>query len=225
MLVLAIADGAGSAALGDVGASVAVRSAVAAVTSQDGRLPLSCDETAWRSCLSDILFVTRDAVEAEARAHGASFHDLATTLALVVATGSCVAALHLGDGAVIIHDTGGELIALTTPQVGEYLNETTFLSSPDAVDTARISIWHGSVRHICVMSDGLQMLALRIPEGIPHGPFFKPLFRFIEQMSDETTAQEQFAAFLSSSRIAERTDDDVTLCLAAHRPAECETSP
>ena len=68
--------------------------------------------------------------------------------------------------------------------------------------------------HIAILSDGLQMLALKIPEYMPHAPFFSPLFRFVAEVTDETEAKEQLEAFLRSPRVRKRTDDDLTLLLA-----------
>jgi len=51
--------------------------------------------------------------------------------------------------------------------------------------------------------------------GSPFAPFFLPLFRFIASEPDAAAAQEQLTAFLSSPRVQERSDDDITLALAA----------
>jgi hypothetical protein len=213
-LVLAVADGAGSAQLAEVGASVAVRSAVEAVAARWGDMPDSCDADAWRVGLTEALHTTQEALAAEARSQDANLRDLASTLLLTVATADCIATLHLGDGAAVLQDMGDRCLALTTPQIGEYLNETSVITDPDAHDHARIAVHPGPVQYLCLLSDGLQMLALSMPQGTPHAPFFTPLFQFIDQMKDEATTQEQLTAFLTSPRITERTDDDVTLCLA-----------
>jgi len=54
-----------------------------------------------------------------------------------------------------------------------------------------------------------------MPSGEPHQPFFSPLFRFVAQVTDETVAQEELMEFLQSPRVTQRTDDDLTLLLAA----------
>ena len=143
---------------------------------------------------------------------------LATTLILLVATPVLVAAAQVGDGAVVVGDGGSDLIALTTPQSGEYLNETTFLTAPDALDTAQINVWHGVPGYVAAFSDGLQMLALQMPAGTPHAPFFVPLFQFVARLTDAAAAQEQLTAFLRSPRLRTRVDDDVTLLIAARHP-------
>ena len=42
-------------------------------------------------------------------------------------------AAHVGDGATVIADETGKLIGLTSPPVGEYINETTFITSAEAL--------------------------------------------------------------------------------------------
>ena len=155
----------------------------------------------------------REAVEGEAAALGAPVHDLATTLILVVATRDEVAAVQVGDGATVVRDAAGALHALTTPNLGEYINQTVFVSAPDAVDAARVERWRGAATHVAAFTDGLQMLALVMPAGTPHAPFFHPVFRFASAAGDARRAEAQLEEFLAGPRVAARTDDDVTLLL------------
>jgi hypothetical protein len=155
------------------------------------------------------------AIEAEAPVRDVKIRDLATTLILLMAAPELVAAAQVGDGATVLGDHEGEIVALTTPQNGEYINETTFLISPGALETVQVKVWRGAAAHVAAFSDGLQMLALKMPEGIPHAPFFSPLFRFVATMTNQIEAQEQLASFLRSPRVRARADDDLTLLLAA----------
>ncbi|MBI3768313.1 MAG: protein phosphatase 2C domain-containing protein [Deltaproteobacteria bacterium] len=215
VLVAAVADGAGSAAHSDVGASVAVRAAVDAVqlTSESSAWPE--DDEAWRALLHRGLQAACDAVHAEAGARAVETRDLATTLILLIATPDSVAAIQVGDGAGVIGTDAGDVVGLTVPQSGEYLNETTFITASDVIGRAVVSIWRGAVRHLAVFSDGIQMLALRMPQGNPHARFFEPVFGFARNASNVGEPQEELRRFLTSRRVADRTDDDVTLLLAA----------
>jgi hypothetical protein len=65
------------------------------------------------------------------------------------------------------------------------------------------------------MSDGLQMIALKMPSREPYPGFFAPLFDFVADTKDGDEAQEQLLSFLKSPRVKEKTDDDLTLLLAA----------
>ena len=66
-----------------------------------------------------------------------------------------------------------------------------------------------------VFSDGLQLLALKIPEGTPRTPFFDPLLRFASYATDASAADEELRTFLRSPRVTSQTTDDLTLVLFA----------
>jgi Serine/threonine protein phosphatase len=212
VLAAAVADGAGSATLAEVGAKIAVEAAVERFVSTK-MLPQTDDE--WYVFLTATLQVARAAVEAEAAVREVASRDLACTLIAVVATPELIAVAQIGDGAAVAGDSAGNAIALTIPPCGEYINETIFLISPNAVETAQFQVHREKMAHLAVFSDGLQMLALKIPEGTPHGPFFAPLFRFSREFKDEVEAKQQLESFLRSPRVSERTDDDLTLLLAS----------
>ena len=139
--------------------------------------------------------------------------DLATTLILVVATPDLVAAAQVGDGAAVVDDGNGEIISLTVPQWGQYINETTFLNSRGALKKAQINVWRGTTRHVAAFTDGLQSVSLNMPEGTPHLPFFAPLFSFVSEVTDPIEAHQQLERFMRSKRVAESTGDDLTLLL------------
>lgn len=213
VLVAAVADGAGSATLAEVGAKMAVEAAVATVCQYQWSLP--DEEKGWQQLLSEAVQTARAAVEAEATIRETNPRDLASTLILVVATPELVAVAQVGDGATVVADGEGNIAALTVPPCGEYINETIFLVSPDAIATAQWQVWRGKLAQLAMFSDGLQLLALKMPEATPHTPFFSPLFRFAAQIQDEAEAQQQLESFLRSPRVTERTDDDLTLLLAS----------
>jgi hypothetical protein len=215
VLVAAIADGAGSAPLGAVGAAIAARAGMEAIVTHVAQPWRPENDKHWATLLKDALKAARAAMEVEATAREVAMSDLATTLILVAATPEVISAAQVGDGAVVVSKSEGSIIALTSPESGDYLNETTFLSESTALDTAQVITWHGGIAHIAVFSDGLQLLALKIPGGVPHVPFFSPLFRFAAGAIDIEWAQEQLMMFLRSPRVRQHVDDDLTLLLAA----------
>ncbi|KPC02084.1 Uncharacterized protein AC501_3370 [Pseudomonas amygdali pv. lachrymans] len=70
-----------------------------------------------------------------------------------------------------------------------------------------------------MFSDGLQRLALDMAKGEPHGPFFEPIFRKMQALTDESRPMigSALESFLGSSRINDRTDDDKSLAIAVLR--------
>lgn len=219
-LVASVADGAGSAALAEVGAKLAVHVSVKEMVKtindrlKQDSLPQSKD--AWQVILRDILQTTRDALISEANIRQSKAHDLACTLILVVLGPSITIAAQIGDGAAI-QRKNENIQALTRPEPTEYLNEVTFLTSTGAIETAQFVIDDASVDSIAVFSDGLQTLALEYPNWNPFLPFFKPIFAFVEEREDIISATAELESFLKSERIRKRSDDDLTLLLAARK--------
>jgi hypothetical protein len=216
VLVAAVADGAGSAARSEMGSALAVHTALASIRRDTG-VTLPVDEREWRVVLKKALEVSRQSLEDQAASLGISSRELATTLIVVAATADGVAVAQIGDGAAVARDSEGAVVGLTQPRAGEYINETTFLISPNAIEDAQCVYWPGKATHLAVLSDGLQMLALKMPCGLPHDPFFAPLFRFVEQVQDAEEANEKLSALLRSPRVTARCVDDLTLLLAARR--------
>lgn len=222
IFLAAVADGAGSASHSDLGAQIASQTAVETLKAEpDLENRLLNNSRTFKTVLTNALKSALRAVKKEAKTQGVKPRELASTLITIIATPKIVATAQIGDGAGVIQTQQNELIALTTPDNGEYVNQTTFLISPKAISTAQLHIWHGTPTHIALFSDGLQMLALQMPFGKPHKPFFSPLFAFISKAGE--TAQAQLASFLQSPRVKERTDDDLTLLLAALQDDTHET--
>lgn len=218
VLIATVADGAGSADFGALGAKIAVRTVIKTAKSNYSSysvLGSSINEDFILSILSKCVEAAFIALEKEANNRAIEIQSLATTLILLVATPDIAATLQIGDGGVIVGDPEGNIIDYSTPQNGEYINQTTFLTSPNALAIANQSkkLWRG-VKHIAMLSDGLQMIAYKLPQGTPYEPFFLPLFRFIATTPNVVEGQKQLNRFLNSKRVKERTDDDLTLLLA-----------
>ena len=206
-LLVAVADGAGSAPHSKIGASAAVSAAV------DNLLWGDPDEHTGHR-LYRAFEAAYNAVLAEADRLDCDVRELASTLILVLATPTEVWAQQVGDGAVVVRCMDGTLITLTTPRNGEYPNETTFLTSWDTDEEPQQVMIPYSSNCVAIFTDGLQPIALNLANGEPHAPFFEPLLQFASEMMDLSSGTELLEKFLSSPRVAQRTDDDLTLVLA-----------
>ena len=211
MLFAAVSDGAGSASRAEDAARLAALTAIA-------RMRSDSSEATYESLLPLILERVREQLLRCAETQGTDAREFSCTLLLLIASSDWVAVAQVGDGAVVVEDAGDNVFALTKPQTGEHANETVFLVSPSAVEQAEIVFWRGAVKNIAVFTDGLQRLALKLPGGSAHTPFFAPLFQFISEINDAAAGEAQLESFLRSPRITERADDDLTLLLA-HRAA------
>ncbi len=226
-VVLVTADGAGSAELSATGARIAVDTALASLAAA-ASTGIWCPDNSQR-LLTEAAATALLAVEAEAASLEVPARALACTLILCVLLPHFAAALQIGDGACVVRLAGDAstepvLMALTTPTHGEYLNETTFLVSPNAIQCAQFGSTSQTITGAALFTDGLQEIALNAPDYRPHGPFFAPLLRFIEAQECPAAAEQQLRSFLESPRLSNRTDDDLTLLLAARAASE-ETPP
>jgi hypothetical protein len=221
---LAVADGAGSARYAAEASKLVVQTALSECAALAGQVADADGPEVWESALKDLFRATRRDLETLAREHAGldpsdelprrALHDYATTLLVAIARQDRIVAAQVGDGATVILVDGG-IEALTVPDHGEYINESTFLTSSDYLEHAQVVIHeHPSIHGVALLSDGLQLLALDGQTGQAFAPFFRPLFEFA---SRPDAAEPELSAFLGSARVCARTDDDKTLLLAVRR--------
>jgi hypothetical protein len=225
-LLIAVADGAGTASRSSEGASCAVQTAcdrAAAMLAQHAEFE---EQGQWEELLLIVLKSVRAELEAcatrarvplaEAAQQGASadapsLREFATTLLFLIASRHWLAAVQIGDGAIVVQHADGKLEALPTADSSEYLDETNFVTNGHYLDAAHYFVLREpDIRHIALFSDGLSLLALNFPTNTPHAPFFAPLFTF----AGGSGSEDDLVSFLRSERVCKRTDDDKTLVLA-----------
>lgn len=220
VVLVAVADGAGSADRSHESAECAVTGAIASLRTMLAE-GLPQNDVGWQAQMTEAFRQTRQAVAQLAEAEETIPRAFATTLTCAVTSGEWLAVGQIGDGVVVARGEDGELFAATQPQRGEYANETFFLTMEEALQQIEVRVYHQPVRALVLLTDGLIRLAMNVARNKPHPPFFEPLLAFAAQMEDETEAKEQLTAFLASDRVCARTDDDKTLVLAV-RPPESE---
>jgi len=213
-LIIAVADGAGSARYAHEGAWFAVRAMVEFLRRQSRSSLVGREGGEWRALAVRAVEAVRHSLAEQAKRRRVALSDFASTLIGVVVMPQAVAVVQIGDGAVVLEDTQGQLYLLTHTRVGEYLNETVFLTSRDALQYARFEWWKGEAKHLAVFTDGLELLAIRFSDAMPHAPFFKPLFQWVD--SPKVTKQ-RLETFLRSAKVRDRTGDDLTLVLVGRR--------
>jgi len=214
-LLLAVADGAGSAARSAEGARAATEAAVACLAAGPPGGPEERLLTAFRQA--------RSAVGRKAVRLGEPVREFASTLLLVDVSAGSVNALQLGDGAVVIRNGDG-VSRLTPPWRSLYAGETVFLTSPGAETQLQLTRRPlDGVDGIALLTDGLEPVATDLQSGAPFPPFFEPLFTFAAAPATARAGQalrnRELAALLGSERIRNRTHDDTTLLLASVRTA------
>jgi hypothetical protein len=207
-LIIAIADGAGSARLSHVGAQEAVGNLLRIIP-PGLRSVFDIDEHIARGWLNN----TRIHLQRISTREDCELRDLGSTILVAVLTDLVSFFVQIGDGAWI-SKRNGEYIVATWPSDGEYVNETTFLTSANWVDSIKYEVVTGAVSAVAGFTDGLQRLALQFDSRSVHAPFFEPLFRILRAADDGNSLISPLKEFLVSDRVAERTNDDKTLVLA-----------
>jgi hypothetical protein len=215
LLVIAVADGLGTAPRSDEGAAIIVRAAVDSTVAACAEEPAVHD---LEHVVRLAAFAARAAVEGHADELGIPLSDLASTLVFVAVRGGAVCAAQVGDGAVVAETSGG-LALVSGPNHGEYINEVTPLTASTWLEGFRVSPVLDAVRAVAVFTDGCERAALRrdhaTPRDLtPHQGFFLPLFEFGRSVSGEAAAESELCGLLASSKMAESSDDDKTLILA-----------
>jgi hypothetical protein len=216
VLAAAAADGAGSAISGGEGAAITCRALLGLMIEhlESGRTveQITADTVkSWITTLQNLL-------DEEARAVSRERRDFACTILGVVVGESRAACLQVGDGVIVLHDSQEHAYAhVFWPDRGEYANTTHFVTEDDAIEHLQFESINRRVLEAALLTDGLQTIALNYQLRTAHEPFFNGLFAPLRTAEEGCSRElsESLAAFLSSPRVNEKTDDDKTLVLAS----------
>jgi serine/threonine protein phosphatase PrpC len=217
VVVVAVADGAGSAPRSDEGSQIAVEAAVATIVDSINKRPAAVfGERQAESLARDAIKQAKIEVERYGRRHNVPARELASTLIVAFASDELVTAAQVGDGAVIAFDSrAGAAITLCAAHTGEYANETTFITSrtrPHKIaDVGHASGYDYDA--LALITDGLQNLALKMPEREAFMGFWNPMLNDLAQSADTEAVSERLHSFISSGRVQSRTSDDVTIAI------------
>jgi hypothetical protein len=187
------------------GAALAVESSLLACA--EG--PRTGDPAAW---LRLIFGAAREQITARALADGNDADDYATTLAVAILTGAAVAVGQIGDTIAVTGRAGSYQTLAPAPRA-EYVNETAFITVPDALGELRIDVTPAAQADtVFLATDGLRFKILDdLATAAPFAPFFEDLAAFARspQASDDAVR-----AFLTG--LDDQSGDDKTLVAAVH---------
>ncbi|HRX62085.1 MAG TPA: PP2C family serine/threonine-protein phosphatase [Candidatus Competibacter sp.] len=213
VLILTVADGAGSASQPRAGAELACQTLLSECMT---RL-LAVSSTDWTPALAEVLLENvRAALEERAADAGLPMREFACTLLGAVVTADRALCLQIGDGAIVI-GAQDRYWPVFWPQTGVYANETHFVTDPDAATHLECVVLNEPIAEIALLTDGLQSLALHYHHRQAHAPFFRPMFQYLRACLEPGCSMSLNAAleqFLTSPAVNQRTHDDKTLILA-----------
>lgn len=205
----ALADGCGSARLPELGAEAVTRRIC----------QLFCDRfeefmhnPAGAEVKQEILRQLYEVLDECCRNHGCVREDLASTLLAVALRGDSYLMLHIGDG-VIGYVKEGRVRVASVPDNGEFANETTFVTAPDAFVSLRIAKGrNGAIEGFVLMSDGCEASLYKRADAVLAPILARQVYRL------GITSEEYFQSSLEQSlaeTISHQTTDDCSMILAA----------
>jgi hypothetical protein len=207
-IVICIADGAGSAAQASLGAQLTVARTLGQINTEYG--DWSVFEKQWVEAIIKISIEHLNAVAIE---QNLQLKDFACTFLFAIFTGDYGIFAQIGDGCWVIGDNSN-LLAPTWPFVGEFANETIFVTSTNYLESLQYQIINQKIDFVAGFTDGLQNLLLDFSNQKPFAGFFLPFIDTVIASSDSYMLSGQLTDFLSSERVCSKTDDDKTLILA-----------
>jgi hypothetical protein len=214
VLIGAVADGAGSAKHSDFGAKITVKAALQFLEENLKKKAFAATETEaeLKEIFQQLLAYVQQTLEEYAKKEQLDINDLATTLLVVLITSKRLAAMQIGDGFIVFKPLEGNYQLLFRPDKGEYINETTFVTSSNALEDMQIGVLTEPVAFICVATDGVEKVSIDYKTWQPFPPFFQPLEEYLHHT--ETPLQEDLKEFLEREDLNKLTTDDKTLLLA-----------
>lgn len=215
-LIAVASDGAGSASRSDEGARAACTAFL-----EFSRLALGwiCDaehltDSFGVEALSDL----QADIAGLAKDQNEPVSAFACTLLGALVTLDAALFVQLGDGAIVyrtVSDARWRLAARA--QRGEFANETVFITRGDAVRYLQAVRVNKPICDFAMMTDGVEFLAIKQPQGEPHSTFFDHVtagLRNIAEPGEVHAHSGWIEAFLTSNEVNKRTDDDKTLIVA-----------
>ncbi|CAN5229311.1 PP2C family serine/threonine-protein phosphatase [soil metagenome] len=217
VMVLAVSDGAGTAAMAETGAALVCSTfarLIAAYVEQGGRV-----ESIGRPLVERWIAGVNYRLELHAKDTGAALEDYACTLIAAAVAEQEAVFVQIGDGAIVLSASDGWKHVFW-PQHGEFANSTNFITSAHRLSALEFERLGEPVEELALFTDGIENLVLRKAAKAVHAPFFESMFPAVRRSTASGVDAELSRAlggYLSSAPVNDRTDDNKTLVLASRR--------
>lgn len=211
VLIVAVADGAGSAKFAELGARNVCDffvSGVSALFENGGKIS-DLNQTFYFE------FLKAFSNALSANDNNTDLNDYACTFLAVAACENETIFCQIGDGAIVFASELDEFKLFAIPQQGEYANTTNFVTDENAAEKLQFKRLENRIEELAIFTDGLQRLAIDFQSKNAHLPFFRSMLAPLRGENPAANLEEKLSAFLNSPKINERTDDDKTLILAS----------
>jgi serine/threonine protein phosphatase PrpC len=227
-LVIAVADGLGSATFAAQGAQFAVEKAVTLFHAHCH----TCGDMIDPCVISEVFASVRQELILMADANHVDVTEYACTLQLVALNASQLVGGHVGDGLILgvrpvssaTDDNVVDILSIMprTTKLSEYDNATHTIVSPYAIEHLRIiqidqhnfDMYDG----VILMTDGAQMLCYEYRSQTLFQSFFVEMMKWIQNNNSQPVSElsQQLTRFFQSDDVIRQTKDDITFVFARH---------
>lgn len=216
LLVVAVADGAGSTSEGEIGAEVACETFVEQIKAFVNMPNVTIDSLNEDFALHWIKYFQKKIAET-AKEKDKDIREFASTLVGAIVGENSAIFYQVGDGgAVFSLDGKPESYQFgVEPTDSEYVNMTDFLTDETATENLRFARIEEPIEDLILFSDGIFSVAVDYQNNSPHEPFLMPMIAPLRNSLEVNGLNEKLANFLSSPKLNEKTDDDKTIVLAS----------
>lgn len=212
----AVADGAGPASRSHVGAKVAVRAALSALRADEAEVIRVLSDGAASGAARLFEKMMREVEVAMRRAafdEVVPVSELASSLTAFLAGPLGLAAMQVGTGLLVYRLRGGSYDLVFSREAAD---QPSFVTQPGASSAMRVELQRGPMEFLCLASEALHPVSLRLPDGAPREPFFQPLDRYASVALDDGDVHRGIREFLRSDRLNREVEDDLTLALCRY---------
>lgn len=212
ILVVVVADGAGSAAKAEIGSAFVCRKFAADIEKQlrDNMAITGFDNNFFKKWIADFQNELQSQIESE----DLRLRDFACTFLAAIISDEAACFAQIGDGAIVVKDEENQYSFVFMPQQGEYVNQTFFATDKNAANQLEFVFLERHVIELALFTDGIQNLVIDSRQHTVNDDFFSQWFEWLHHVEDQNIGNASLENYLNSPAINERTDDDKTLVLA-----------
>jgi hypothetical protein len=217
VLIAAVCDGAGSAAISHIGSQTAATHVVnyLAALCRSGHAVAQMSVEAFKSEVEKAVLEIQSVLHALAITENTTINAYAATLVGVVATRAGGYFFHIGDGMAIAQtmlDNNHHTI-ISLPENGEYANETYFITGAEWRTHLRITPITIAIDILALMSDGAAPFVMNKTNTDFFRPFIDPVTHYLQSVSEQE-GSAALSGTLADVRTYQITSDDKALLIA-----------
>lgn len=199
-LVVAIAEGLGSAHEGAIGARLAIQTAMTSLVRPLAIKPCATQQDG-KDLIQRAFEEARASLEETARATQLALNEYATTLLVAVCQDKLLTTGHIGDGVGVGFWKPRRLDIISQTKHDQFTDVVIPITAPGALSIVQYHVYTPPPFMLALLTSGLQPLAIDVLHNRPFAGFFTPLIEGTSIDINTQDAERALESFLSSERV------------------------